>query len=404
MKFSFKAKIASGDIREGRIEAINKDAAVSMLQEKGLIPLAVEMEKPVPEIIKDLQHLWDGVSARDMSIFYRQLSTLIEAKVSIVSALRAVGEQTSNAYMKTIVKEMVDDIEDGTPLSEAMAKHPETFKPLAVSMVKAGELSGNLQRSIMFLADNTERNYELNSKIRSALFYPGFVLSMALIIGFVVSVWVLPNLTKIFKDMNASVPWYTQVIMNIGDFMSSYWWVVLIMLVFIVGGTAYYVSTEDGRKEWDVMKMKLPVFGNLFRYVYISRFAENLSVLLDGGIPIVRALMIVSEVVNSTTYEAVILRAADDVKTGGNMSNVFARSTAFPPVVSQMIKIGEESGKISEVLRNISKFYSQETDRITRNLATLIEPILIVLLGIGVGILVFAILVPIYNISGAMGA
>jgi type II secretory pathway component PulF len=297
---------------------------------------------------------------------------------------------------------MISDIEDGMPFSEAMAKHPRVFENLSVSMVKAGELSGNLQRSILFLAGNTEKNYELNSKIKGALFYPVFVFSAALIIGFIVFTVVLPKLTGIFKEMKVVIPWYTNVLMVAGDFMSKYWWLVLIGIIIVVGGAIYYVKTEDGKKEWDVLKMKIPVIGNLFQYVYISRFSENLAVLLDGGIPIVRALVIVSEVVNTTTYESVILRAADEVKAGGSMSNVFARSEYFPPIVSQMIKIGEDAGKISEILQHVSGFYSKETDRITNNLSTMLEPILITFLGVGVGILVFAILMPIYNIAGSI--
>lgn len=402
MKFSFKAKTSLGEIKEGRIEATNSEAAVNMLQEKGLVPLMIEKETEVPQILKDLQHVWDGVSLRDLSIFYRQLATLIEAKVSIISALRAVGDQSDNVYLNTVIKEMVNDIEDGMTFSEAMSKHPEVFATLAVSMVKAGELSGNLQRSVTFLADNAEKNYELNAKIRGALFYPLFVLSAAVVIGFVVFTVVLPKLTGIFKDFKVEIPWYTKAFMNIGDFMSSFWWVVALIMITVVGVFFYYIKTADGRKEWDVIKMKIPVIGKLFQYVYLARFSENLAVLLEGGIPIVRSLVIVSEVVDSTTYESVILKAADEVKTGGSMSTVFGRSSVFPPIVSQMVKIGEDSGKISEVLTNMSKFYGQETDRITRNLSVLLEPILITGLGLGVGVLVFSVLMPIYNIAGTM--
>lgn len=400
MKFSFQAKSSTGEIKEGRIEAISSEAAVAMLQEKGLVPLMLQKDSEVPGFIKDIQHLWDGVNLRELSVFYRQLATLIEAKVSIISALRAVGEQSTNIYLGTVIKEMVSDIEDGLPFSEAMSRHPEVFATLAVSMIKAGELSGNLQRSIVFLADNSEKNNELNSKIRSALFYPAFVLSASVIIGFVVFTVILPKLTGIFKDFNVAIPWYTKMFMFVGNFMSSFWWVVAIILLGAVGGFFYYIKTEDGRKEWDLIKLRIPLIGNLFQYVYLARFSENLAVLLDGGIPIVRALVIVSEVVDCTAYESVILRAADEVKTGGSMSTVFAKSTQFPPIVSQMIKIGEDAGKISEVLNNVSRFYSQETDRVTRNLSTMLEPILISMLGLGVGILVFAILMPIYSISG----
>ena len=402
MKFIFQAKRSNGEIINGRLDAISSDNAVAMLQEKGYIPLSVQKNEDVSVLTKDFQHIWEGVNLRELSVFYRQLATLIEAKVAIVTSLQAVSDQMDNAYFKIVLSEMLNDIADGVPFSEAMSKHPEVFETLAVSMIKAGELSGNMQRSILFLAENTEKNYELNAKIKGALFYPVFVLSAATIIAFIVSTVVLPKLTGIFKDMSVAIPWYTQVLMSFGDFMSQYWWVVGTVVVSAVSGFTYYSRTEDGKKEWDIMKMKIPVIGKLFQYVYISRFAENFSVLLEGGIPIVRALVIVGEVVNSTAYEAVILRAADEVKSGGTMSSVFARSEYFPPIVSQMIKIGEDTGKISEVLRHTSVFYTQETDRITNNLSTMLEPILITFLGLGVGVLVFAILVPIYSMSAQM--
>ena len=175
-----------------------------------------------------------------------------------------------------------------------------------------------------------------------------------------------------------------------------------IIAIILIITAINYIKTEDGKKEFDAIKLKIPIIGDIFRYIYISRFAENLSVLLDGGIPIVRALIIVSEVVNNKSYESVILRAADEVKTGGSMSNVFARSQYFPPIVAQMIKIGEESGKISEVLRHISDFYGKETDRIARNLSTMLEPIMICILGVGVAVIVFAVLMPIYSLTSAI--
>lgn len=403
MKFLYQARNLSGEVQQGKIEALNNEKAIAMLQEKGLLPLSIEKEKETPEAFREIMRIWNGASSREISVFFRQLATLIEAKVTIVSSLNAVREQTSNAYLKRVVGELVDNIEDGSPLSEAMQKHPDVFETLAVSMVKAGEISGNLQRSILFLAENTEKNYELSSKIRSAMFYPIFVLSAALIIGFGTFAFVLPKLTDVFKDLNVDIPWYTSMLMDASAFINRYWWVTMSIIIFIILSTIYYLRTEDGKREWDSFKMKLPVIGPLFQYIYIARFAENLSVLMTGGIPLVRGLAIVSEVVNSTVFESVILRAADEVKTGGSMSEVFSRSSScFPPIVAQMIKIGEDSGKIAEVLKNVSFFYSKEVDRITRNLSSMLEPILISILGVGVGFLVFAILVPIYNIAGSI--
>lgn len=403
MKFIFEAKDENGVFKKGTVDAISREAAVQILNGGGMIPILLEKAGGTQDILKNIEKLWEGVNQRELAVFFRQLATLIDAKVSIVAALDAIGEQTENKYMQLVVGEIINDVQDGVPLSDAMAKHSAVFDTLAVHMVRAGEVSGNLQRSVMFLADNTEKNYELNAKIKSALSYPGFVMGAAVIIGFIVFTVVLPKLTSIFTDMKVQIPWYTKVLMAIGSFMSSYWWAILIIMIGLVVGAIYYVKTEEGKNEWDIIKLKMPVMGQMFRYVYIARFAENLSVLLSGGIPIVRALVIIADVVGNIQYKEVILRAAEEVKTGGSMSSVFARSQEFPPIVSRMIKIGEDAGKISEVLTNVAGFYDREVDRMARNMTALIEPVLIVALGIGVAIIVFAVLVPIYNMTGSMG-
>lgn len=400
MKFYFKAKNEKGEIKEGKVEAINEETAVSILQSSQLIPILIEQENKKVGLNTDLKRIWEGVKPVEIAVFFRQFSTLVDAKVSIVSALQAIEEQMDNKYLKEIILGVVKDVQDGMPLSEALGKNSSVFTPLMVNMVRAGEVSGNLQRSLAFIADNTEKNQELTSKIKSALAYPGFVLGSSVLIGFLVFSFVLPKLTGVFKDLEVEIPWHTKILMTVGDFMSTWWWAILILLVGIVMGIVYYFKTEEGRKEFDQFSIKIPIVGNLFKYIYISRFAENLSVLLAGGIPIVRALMIVSDVVGNSLYQALILKAADEVKKGGSISSIFMRSTEIPPIVSRMIKIGEETGKISDVLKNISEFYNRETDRITRNFSSLIEPVLILFLGIGVAVLVFSILMPIYSMAG----
>ena len=402
MKFTFRAKDQNGAVREGIIEAVSEQNAIEALQKNNLIPVSVEQEKRVPQIIKDLKRAWEGATQKELAVFFRQLATLIEAKVPITQSLSAIGEQTGNRYMKIIIKEISDDVQEGMPLSESLAKHPDIFPPLISSIVKAGEVSGNLQQAVLFVADSIEKNYQLTSKIRGALLYPAFVIAVAVIIGFIVVTVILPKLTGIIKDMGVAVPWYTKVIMWVGDFMSDFWWAVLIVFFGLIGGFLYYIKTEAGRHEWDQVELKLPILGNLMRAIYLARFADNLSLMVMAGIPIVRALNVVSEVVGNGVYQAVILRSADEVKTGGHISTVLARSPEMPPIVSQMVRIGEETGKLGEVLRSVTKFYEQEVEKISRNLTTLIEPVMIVFLGLGVAILVFAILLPIYDIAGKL--
>lgn len=402
MKFSFRAKTETGQERVGVVEAMSRDAAIQILQSNGLVPFSVQEEKRESEMFRDFTRMWEGVSQKELMVMFRQLATLVGARVPMVSALDTLAEQTNNSYLRMILKEIEDDVEDGSSFSESLEKHPAVFTSLMVSMIKAGEISGSLHKSIEVVADNIEKNYQLSSKIKGALFYPVFVLTTAFIIGFLVVTFILPKLTMMIRDLGVAIPWYTSVLMWIGDFMQAYWWAVLIAIIGVGVFFYYYINTDAGQSDWNRIVLKLPVIGELMRYVYITRFAENLSSLLSGGIPIVKALIIVSDVTGNQVFQGTILRAAEEVKSGGAMSTVFLRSPVIPPIVSQMVKIGEESGSISKVLDGVANFYRSEVDNITRNMTSLIEPILIVFLGIGVGIMVIGILMPIYNIAGQL--
>ena len=400
MKFKFKAKSPSGEDKEGIIDASSQESAVGILQKNNLLPISVIKDGQSPDLAKMILKYYDRVTEKELMVFFRQLSILIEARVPIVISLTAIVEQTSNKYFVKIVQEMINDIEDGMSFSASMERHKNVFSVLSINIIKAGETSGNLKKSIDYVAENIERNYNLSSRVKSALIYPAIVMVVFFIIGFLTVSFIIPKLTAIIKELNAVVPWYTQVVIIIGDFMSAYWWAVGILIMGIVGGMLYYIKTEEGKREWDQMKTKLPVVGVIFRYVYITRFAENLAILILGGIPILRALTVVSSVVNNVLYENIFLQAAEEVKIGGNMSTVFRKSPLIPPMVTHMIKIGEESGQIDSVLTHIAKFYDQETEMLTKNLSTLLEPVLMIIIGISVGFMAFAILMPIYNIAG----
>ncbi len=402
MKFIFKARSKSGELKEGTIEAVSSDAAVEVLQKNDLFTISIKAEKDRQAIEKTFLKYWDRVSSKELMIFFRQLSILIEAKVPIVASLLAVKDQTINVYFQKIIEEMVNDVQDGLPLSDALQKHRNVFSTLAVNIVRAGEVSGNLKKSVEYVANNIEKTYSLNSKVKSAMMYPIVVLIVFFVIAFIVISFIVPKLTVMITSISATVPWYTQVVITTSDFMSRYWWAVAVLSFGFIGGAAYYLKTEDGKREWDQIKLRLPIFGPVFQYVYLARFADNLAVLLAGGIPIIKALNVVSSVINNTVYEAVILRAADEVKIGGNMSDAFRKSPDVPPIVSQMIKIGEESGQVDIVLGHIANFYEQESAEITKNLATLIEPVLMVIIGVAVGFLAFSVIMPIYNLAGQL--
>ena len=230
MRYIFSAKDESGAVKKGSVDALDRELAAQILQRNGLVPISVDRESAGFSIEREVQKILDRVTQKELMVFFRQLSTLIEARVPVVSSLRAIGDQSDNKYLRVIIKEVADDLEDGMSFSEALSRFPNTFSPLVINMVRSGELSGNLQKSVSFISDNIERNYLLSSRVKGALFYPGFVMAVAGIISFIVVSFVLPKLTVMIKDLGVPIPWYTKIVMNVGDFMSSYWWAVLLVI------------------------------------------------------------------------------------------------------------------------------------------------------------------------------
>lgn len=401
MKFIFKAKDKDGLKKEGAIEAVDETAAIEVLQKNGLFPISLKKEEANPLKSLFLKY-YDSVKSEELVILFRQLSIMIGARVPIISALTSIREETKNQYLGKVISDIISEIQDGTSFSDSLQKHKDVFSVLSINIIRAGEASGNLKSSVEYVADNIEKNFILSSKVKSAMMYPSIIITVFFIIGFLVISFVIPKLTMMIKELEAEVPWYTSLVITVSDFMAKYWWAVGLSVVTFVFGLIYYIKTEEGKKEWDQIKLKIPIIGLIFRDVYITRFAENLAVLLVGGIPIIRALNIVSSVIGNSVYEAIFLKAAEEVKNGGEMSDVLKKYPQIPSIVTQMIKVGEESGQIDSVLGHVAKFYQQQTDNMTKNIATLIEPILMIIIGVAVGVMAFAILMPIYNITSSI--
>ncbi|PIP26863.1 MAG: hypothetical protein COS71_03630 [Candidatus Moranbacteria bacterium CG06_land_8_20_14_3_00_40_12] len=399
MKFFFRAKNKEGEIKEGVVEASNQELALNLIQKNELFPISVKKKEKKGLLSDQLVRYFSQVSAKELMVFFRQLAILIEARVPIIYSLGAIKDQTENSFFKATIEEVINDIQDGLSFSDALKKKPEVFSNLSVNIINSGENSGNLKKSVEYVADNLERNYNLSRKISSAFVYPAVVLAVFLIIGFVFVTFIIPRLTEVIKDMGVDFPWYTKIIINFSDFMKAYWWIVLLGIIGSILGLLSYVGSEKGRRALDKLKIQLPVFGSIFRNLYIARFTENLAILLTSGIPIIRAVTLSSSVINNSIYEKLFLKTAYELKIGGNINSVFRKSEYIPSIVSQMIRVGEESGQLDMVLRYIVSFYEQETETATKNLSTLLEPFIMVIIGIAVGFLVFSILMPIYNIA-----
>lgn len=403
-KFTYLAKTKDGIVKQGIVTASNEDVALSALQGKELIVISIKDIKSQSLFGKDLE-IFNRVSDRDLAIFTRILAVFLEVQIPLVEALSILRDQNkSNKYFAEVLDQIVLDVQDGNLLSNAIEKHPKVFNTLYVSIVRTGEISGGLQTGLLYMADYLEEQYDLNSKIKGALSYPVLVMIVFLVIGLGIAYYVLPQLVEVLENLGSGVklPWTTQMIILLSDILQRFIWFILGFLVLSIGGFAYFLKTEVGSKWADKWELKLPIFGQLLTKIYITRFAINLKTLLMAGVPIVSALDIGAKVVGNYVFEQIIKESMANIRAGGQLSETLLKHKEVPYIASQIIAVGEKTGKINSVLETLARFYKKEVDNIVANLTTLIEPIMIVGLGIGVAIFVVSILMPIYNIAGAL--
>jgi type IV pilus assembly protein PilC len=402
MKFKYQAKNEKGELQVGTVEASSEEAAIATLQAYKLVVISVTPLMEVSALFRNIK-FFQKVKGKDLVIFSRQLATLIEAKITLLEALKTLQKQTSNAYFREIIFEMANDVEGGHSFSYALKKHPKVFSEFYVNLVKAGEVSGNLQESLIYLAEHTEKQYDLENKIKGAMAYPAFILVAFLAIGTIVLIYVIPNLIVILEESGQELPFTTKLLISSSKFLKSFGWLLIIFGIMAAIGMKQYTRASEGKKNWDKFLLKVPIIGELVRQICLIRFSENLSTLIKGGVPIVRSLQITGAVIGNEVFREITFEAAEKVKSGVSIAEVLGDNEEIPPIVVQMISIGERSGRLDSILDNIARFYSREVNNVVENLSTLIEPILIVIMGIGVGILVSAVLLPIYSIAGEMG-
>ncbi len=399
--FIYKAKNRSGQSIDGLLQAPTEDQAVITLHQRDLVILSLEQaEKNIFE--RDLSASLIRPSKKDVVIFTRQLATLIEADVPLVDGLRILVEQINKNSFREVITNLASEIEGGATLSIALAQHPKVFTEFYVSLVRAGEISGKLQTTLLYLADYLERSMAISSKIRGALSYPIFVLSALIVITIILMTTVLPQLLNIIKDAGVvELPLTTRILITMSDFVNHYIIAIIILLVSGIIGVFYYVRTPAGRLIFDDFVIRMPQFGRIARNLYLARIAETLSTLIKAGVPILSSLQIASEVVGNGTYRRILLQARTSVQAGGSISDVLQQYSVFPALVTSMLAIGEKTGKTDVMLENIFHFYKSEAENDIQNIAQLIEPVLILILGVGVGVLVSAVLLPIYSLVGA---
>lgn len=396
----FKYRAHRGqDITTGMVEAPNLEAASEILGDRGLniinISEAEEGKKGLSLNIAILQR----VKPKDLVIFSRQLSVMISATLPIVQALRILVKQTTNPFFKGIISELADEVEGGQKFSVALGKHRNIFSNFYVSMVKSGETSGKLDDVLEYLADQLEKDYDLRSKIKGAMIYPAFIISGLVVVGIVMMIFVIPKLTEMLTASGQELPIATRMLIATSTFMRDYWWLLIILVLGIVFGLRYVIKTKKGKKAFDLLLIKLPVFGKLFQRIYLVRLTRSLSTLIVGGVPLTAGLKIVNEVVGNTAYQEIIEETIKVVEDGDSVASIMLNSNIIPSLVSQMMSVGEKTGRLDEVLRRVSDFYSREIENIVSNLTSLIEPFIMVVIGVAVGGMVAAIILPMYNLA-----
>jgi len=390
-----------GEEKEGTIDAINEDVAISSLQRRGFIIVSLQSAEEVPFLQKNLS-LFGGVSNKDIVILSRQIATLFEAQVSALRAFRLLAGESENQLLARVLTEVSDDIQSGVSVSNALKKHPKAFSEFYVNMVKAGEESGKLNETFLYLADYLDRSYELTSKTKNALIYPSFVIATFAIVMILMLTIVIPRLSSILTETGQDIPVYTKIVIALSNFLTSYGIFLLILLV--IGGFFLwrFGLTDRGKVSLSHFKLDIPYIGDLYKTLYLSRIADNMNTMLSSGISMVRAIEITSSVVGNEVYKQMLLEVSNDVKSGSSFSDSLGAYDEIPSILVQMVKIGEETGELGNILDTLAKFYKREVDNAVDTLVGLIEPIMIVALGLGVGLLLTSVLLPIYNITASI--
>lgn len=398
MKFSYQVRTKDGEVQTGTIESSGREAALNLLQSRGLYVTALEQAGAPPFYARRIK-IFERVSKKEIVLFSRQLAIMFQSQVPLAEALRTLASQTKNFDFKEKILKLIEDIEAGTSFSSALSRYPRQFSQLYVATVRSGELSGRLSDILEYLSGHEEREYHLQAKIKGALIYPCLIVLVAIAVLVMLTWFVIPNLDKVLKVTGGQLPLITRAVMALADFVKKWGW---LLLLFLFGGSVViirYYQTKEGKRLFHHLFLRMPLLGEFLKMVYLSRFAENLSTLVSGGLPIAKALEVSGTIVGNVIYQEIILLAREAVRRGVPISSVLGQyPKTFPPMFCQMIMVGEKTGTLDKTLMQVVSFYQQEVDRTIGNLLSILEPVLIVFLGLAVGGLMAAVLLPLYSV------
>jgi len=401
MKFKYNARTPEGQLQAGLVEAFNREAAANILSGHSLFILSLE-EAERGRWYDKLLNFLNRVKIKDLMIFTRQFATLMESKVPLGNSLRALYKQTRSPVLKEAVFEIFSDIDAGLSLSQSLERQRKFFSEFYISMIRSAEITGRLEEAMIFLADYLDKEVIWRSRVHNAMIYPSVLVGLFLIVAGIMLTTVFPQIEPIFKETNVSLPLITQIFLASGNFIIKWWWAVVLISILLVFLIIDYFQSREGKAVLAELIIKAPVFGNLFKKMYVARFAESTSVLIKGGIPITQAIEISGHAIGNIIYRDILHEVAEGVRAGELLSGVLSQNEYyFPSLVGQMVAIGEGTGRLDEILSRISVFYTREVDDLLSNLTELIQPVLVAAIGAFVGLLFASILIPIYNLAQA---
>jgi len=394
--FAYKVRDRSGKIFTGNMEGENRNSVVSRLREMDYFITSVN-EKRGNILLSRQINLFKSIKLRDLTIFYRQFATMVNAGLTLVNSLDILTEQVENKALANNIKAVKSDVEAGSTLADAMAKYPQVFSELYISMVRAGEIGGVLDDILLKIADLMEKDFALRQKIKSAMSYPSFVAVAALLMSIFMLTFILPQFVGVFATFGGELPALTRFFVTLTVLFQKYWYLFFLFLAALIAAFLAYIKTPSGKLNYDKFKLNAPIFGEISRKGAIARFTRILGTLIKSGVPILEALQVSSNAIGNLVISAAVLGAKTKIKEGQSISSPLAASGVFPLMVTQMIMVGEESGELEEMLVNVAKFYDEEVDRSVEKLTAIIEPLMMAFIGLTVGTMIIAMYLPIFG-------
>ncbi|TFZ40678.1 type II secretion system F family protein [Soehngenia longivitae] len=395
MKFNYIAVTKSGFRVNGSVESTSENEVLRMIKSNGYLPVSIERDI---ESEAKFEILSKKVKKKDLAVFCRQFYTMLDAGINIVNSLDILSAQTENKTLKKAISDVAENVQKGVTLSEAMKMHPKVFPTILINMVEAGEVSGNLDTILERMAVHFEKENKTENKVRSSMVYPIVLMIVSVVVVIFMLIFILPTFVGMFEGSDTPLPLPTQILIGLSDFLQSYWYIFIGIVALLVFGITSYINSENGRRLYDGIKLKLPIIKGTTAKIVTSRFTRTLSTLMSSGIPLLRSMEVVSRVVNNKVVEDKLISGIEDIRRGVPLSRMIKDIEIFPPMVDSMVKIGEESGALDDILLKTADFYDEEVDVALTRLTSMLEPLMIVFMALIIGFIVIAMYLPMFEV------